>query len=697
MYHAWKHSLGDGNFLVYDLGGGTFDVSIIRCLMGEYQVLGIHGDNYLGGDDLDRRLAERLRQHLVQQGYSLDLNLRDNPDDATRFLILTRIAREAKEALSSAEHQYIGRQDIFLDHQGQPVTLELELSRAQWDDLMASYVAQTLDACREALQRAHDTAGVGLAEIDQILLVGGSTRSPLIQRAVADAFCGPGKSRAARPLLDEPDTCVALGAAIHAANLGGLGLGDHSAGLGVHITSPLTTRRAAARLLGRVCGERADEISEIALRDLSDPTAPTTWAEAPVEQGAFKLTGIELPDDGAWPVELALRAQHQDLLALPMELYRGADARPTGGALSNPTVLAKDISLEVVKLGRPDRHLLLEKGTSLPVEASWRFFTADQSGAVILRLLQGWLPIRTLHLEVPAALPLHTPVELTLSIDDTMAIIARGAIHGQQFWAQIQPPPPRVERDWAEIEALMDRCAEVERTLWGHDASYFKERTASLKSGIREAAQTDPDKLYVLVGRLEELLQDYRAVDRGLTPSFERFDRIINLVRRRVFSDAQGHVMGLSQDAWQERLADLERRGADAWQRLDQPAWGRAYSQIQAIWESLAQEDHRYTDPESPDYLMRAFLSAQMRARELREELLDLVLSDNDETRKVQEAERLDLLSDLDLEVTRPLELLGQHLEPGPQTRAKLEALHGALRRLDKRAERLPALGLVST
>lgn len=698
MYYAWKHNLGDGTFLVYDLGGGTFDVSIIRCLMGEYQVLGIHGDNYLGGDDLDKRLAEFFRVKLVEQGYSLDLNVREDPDDATRFLILTRVAREVKEALSSSEFQYVGRQDLFQDKEGHSVTLDLEISRAQWEELMRSYVAQTLEGCQEALKLSQETAGVSLADIDHVLLVGGSTRSPLVQAAVAEALCGEGRSKADKPLLDEPDTCVALGAAIHAANLGGLTLGDVEAGLQIQLTSSLTTRRAKARLLGHVQGDNAGQVAEVILYDCADAARPELWAQSALSEGAFKLTEMELPDEGTYPVELALRSQAgEELLRLPLELYRGADARQTGSALSNPTVLAKNIYLEVVRRGRPDRQLLLEKGTSLPVEAKWRFFTADQSGAVILRLLQGWMPIRTLHLEVPPELPLQTPVELELSVDDTMTMVAQGQIKDQKFWAQVEPPPVRAERSWGEVEELLESCQQVESTLWGHDASYFKERTASLKAGIREASQTDPDKMQVLVGRLEELLQDYRAEDRGLTPSYERFERMVNLVRRKVFSEVQGQALGLSHDAWAERLLEIERRGADAWQSSDQPAWGRAYSQIQAIWESLAQEDHRYTDPESADYLMRSFLSAQMRAREMQEELASFVLSDNEETRKVQSAERLEILAALDGEVVRPLQLLGQAMEPGPQTRSKLETIHGALRKLDKRAERLPSLGLVST
>ena len=140
--------IGDGNFLVYDLGGGTFDVSIIRCLMGEYQVLGLDGDNYLGGDDFDRRLAEHLREHLVERGYALDLDVADDDDDRTRFELLRRVAQEVKEGLSQSQVQYVGRRDLFEDQQGQPVSLDMEVARASFEALIADLVEETIACCR---------------------------------------------------------------------------------------------------------------------------------------------------------------------------------------------------------------------------------------------------------------------------------------------------------------------------------------------------------------------------------------------------------------------------------------------------------------------------------------------------------------------------------------------------------------------
>jgi molecular chaperone DnaK len=118
IYHTWKRRLGDGNFLVYDLGGGTFDVSILRCVGGEYQVLAIDGDNYLGGDDLDRRFAEHLRKELAGKGYALDLDVRSDGEDRRTFGRLVHLAQEIKESLSTTDVVHVNKSDFMKDKAG---------------------------------------------------------------------------------------------------------------------------------------------------------------------------------------------------------------------------------------------------------------------------------------------------------------------------------------------------------------------------------------------------------------------------------------------------------------------------------------------------------------------------------------------------------------------------------------------------
>src|SRR5690606_824375 len=129
-------------------------------------------------------------------------------------------------------------------------------------------------------------------------------------------------------------------------------------------------------------------------------------------------------------------------LEVGVDLHRITDARQTGSALSNPTVLAKDIYLEVVRDGVLQRQILVPRGTTLPTRRTWRFFTGDQSGAVLLTLLQNRFPISTLHLSVPTELAVGTPVTLDLEIDEKMVMTASGDVSGQSFWARIDAPPP---------------------------------------------------------------------------------------------------------------------------------------------------------------------------------------------------------------------------------------------------------------
>jgi molecular chaperone DnaK len=685
MHHAFTNGCADATYLVYDLGGGTFDVSVIRCLSGEYQVLGIHGDNYLGGDDFDRRLAEHLRERLVAVGYALDLDIQGDAADATRFLMLTRVAQEIKEALSTSTVQYVARRDLFEDQDGNPVTLDLEVSRSELEDLLRPYVKETIVCCHEALALAEKVAGVSLGDIDIVLLVGGSTRVPLVQQLVAESFCGE-RSGASEPTVDEPDSCVALGAAIHAANLGGIALTDRDSGISVTITSPLTTRRSTGRLSGEIGGD----VTGVELRG-DGPGEENIVAQVPVVDGRFRIPSIDLPFEGLHPFELVVGAS-----VFPLALYRGDDVQSMGSALSNPAVLAKDIFLEVVKLGKQGRALVLARGTNLPAEVRHRFYTADQSGAVILRLLQNRLPIRTIHLQVPADLPLHSPVELKISVDESLAMVAEGLVADQVFWAQVDPPSEDLARSWEEIELLLERADDVVAGLWGGEAAWVREKLEYLKLGVQEAVRTDPDKLQALLGRLEDILEEFGADERSMSPSYDRFEWRLNQIRRRVFRDMEQTLLGVNADGWRTRVDELERRGKSAYQASDVGGWRSAYSQAQAIVESLNQEDSSYSDPEAPETLRRHFRLAVTIVREIQENLLILTLSDDEETRALQTAEKLGILEGLKTGAIAPLESINPD-DGGAGVRSELEQIHGALRRLEKRLERLPSLGLVTS
>ena len=180
----------EGIFAVYDLGGGTFDISLLRLEKGVFQVLATGGDTALGGDDFDHAIAERF---LAERGGAV------SSGEAKQALML---ARKAKEALSADErgNWRLALGDSASDH---------SLDRATFEELIAPLVERSLKIVRDVL----GDASLPPAEVDGIVLVGGSTRVPLVRRRVAELFGRP-------PLADiDPDEVVALGAALQARAL----------------------------------------------------------------------------------------------------------------------------------------------------------------------------------------------------------------------------------------------------------------------------------------------------------------------------------------------------------------------------------------------------------------------------------------------------------------------------------------------
>jgi molecular chaperone HscA len=184
----------EGVFAVYDLGGGTFDISILKLSKGVFEVLATGGDSALGGDDFDHRLF----CWIIEQSHCYPLS-----DEDTRLLMVK--AREAKEILSTHSDTHI---DAVLSS-GEEV--RLTMTAVEFVELTSHLVNKTLAPCRKAIR----DAGLAVDDIDGVVLVGGSTRMPHIRKAVADYF-------QTIPLANiDPDKVVALGAAVQANLLAG--------------------------------------------------------------------------------------------------------------------------------------------------------------------------------------------------------------------------------------------------------------------------------------------------------------------------------------------------------------------------------------------------------------------------------------------------------------------------------------------
>ena len=194
----------DQKVMVYDLGGGTFDVSIIEMGDGVQEVLATAGNNRLGGDDFDQRIMDWiLNSFKAEQGIDLS-------GDKMAMQRIKEAAEKAKIELSGVTSAAINLPFITADATG-PKHLDMTLSRAKFNELTADLVEKTMGPVRQALS----DSGLSIGEISKVLLVGGSSRIPAVQEAVKN-FIGKEPFKGINP-----DECVAIGAAIQAGVLGG--------------------------------------------------------------------------------------------------------------------------------------------------------------------------------------------------------------------------------------------------------------------------------------------------------------------------------------------------------------------------------------------------------------------------------------------------------------------------------------------
>lgn len=300
---ALAYGLDHGNpqkILVYDLGGGTFDVSIIEIGDGLIEVLATSGDNHLGGDDFDQRIVDWIVKEFKRQTRF------DIFKDTTALERVREEAENAKKALSSASTVTINIPFITMTKNG-PLHLDMELTRTLFNELTYDLVDRTAAPVQQALQ----DAGINASQLGMVLLVGGSTRIPAVQDKVR-RLTGKEPSKGLNP-----DECVALGACIQGGKLGG-GLPSSSAANSI-ILMDVTPLSLSIETVGGIATRLIDRNTTIPTRKSQIFTTAAnfqTSVDIKVLQGErrfsrdnkllgnFRLTGIKRARAGVPQIEV---------------------------------------------------------------------------------------------------------------------------------------------------------------------------------------------------------------------------------------------------------------------------------------------------------------------------------------------------------------------------------------------------------
>ena len=285
---------GHHKILVYDLGGGTFDVSILELGDGVFEVLATSGNNKLGGDDFDNAVLNFMADSFAKEN-GIDLR-----NDTMAMQRLKEAAEKAKKELSSAQTTNVNLPFITVNENG-PLHLNMDITRAKFDQLTSHLV----DATIEPMKKAMNDAGVTTADLEKIILVGGSTRIPAVQDAVK-------KITGKEPFKGvNPDECVAVGAAIQAGVLTGevndvllldvtpLSLSIET--LGGVATKLIERNTTIPTKKSQIFSTAADNQSAV---DIHVMQGEREMASGNITLGRFQLTGIPAAPRGVPQIEV---------------------------------------------------------------------------------------------------------------------------------------------------------------------------------------------------------------------------------------------------------------------------------------------------------------------------------------------------------------------------------------------------------
>ena len=461
---GWRAD-AEGFWLVYDLGGGTLDVSLLETRDGWLRVVDHGGDNFLGGKDFDNALTDWAVARLAA-ATGLPALSRTNPAHRRPLSKLKAACEQAKIDLSRLDRTSIVCAEVFNGPDGSPVDADLPVSRAELEGLVMPLIERSLDVCRTVLEKNR----LGVDAVGRVVFVGGPTLMPALRERVGGFFGG----RVAEGI--DPMTIVARGAALYAATVG---LEARPAepvapkGLVVRVEHPAVTADTEPFAVGRFLPEKG-EAMPIGVRIVR-------------EDEGFDSGVAEVSEEGAFVIQLLLERHRQNRFRLSawgpgrkeIELRSPDFAIVHGVSIADPP-LARSVGV-----ARSDNTVLVyfEKGTPLPARRTavhktvQRVPAGSSEDALAIPVVQGELSrahlnrlIGSLQIRggrLKQSLPAGSRVEVTLQLDRSGQLHARADLPevGESFEdvVHVLVPTSTPEVLEKELEVTQKRVAEVRR------------------------------------------------------------------------------------------------------------------------------------------------------------------------------------------------------------------------------------------
>ncbi|HTJ71466.1 MAG TPA: Hsp70 family protein [Actinospica sp.] len=598
-YHCWRTATRDGTFLVYDLGGGTFDVSILRCTAGTFEVLGISGNNRLGGDDIDAALARRLQSMLQADGWALDLDPENDEEDRARFTRLKALAEGAKKALSQSYEYVLRDSGLLIDKDGEAVVVETMLERPELEEIARPFIERTFLYCDEAVARAQERAGISLADVDEVILAGGSTHMPLVRELVQRELCGEAapdserreRAKCAEPVYEKVDTVVALGAAVRAAAVGGMVVYDEDRTVKISLRGAGST--GSSRLsVGGTVEALTPEVDLTGGRvvlnagDYEDETDLTA-------EGSFSFTRIPLQADAETEFAFevydgagVLRGAAGRSLAHSTE-----DVKPLGGAATGAQN-TKQITLEVGGAnGAVDQFPIVKVLQTLPFAKDYDFRHPGGVETVELRLFQEGRPIQVVGVQVPRSTPKDTPIRMHVVMHENYAITVEGTIGETPYQATVRLPTERGMPSAEQAEDLTRRFQENLPGLPAGRRATIEARLKMARQAFEEARQRgDVGQATHEYDEMQSIIDQLPRMQDELRPPKADFDKLVEDCRElHTYYLRDGVPDGRPFDAEEigRTIEEYRRGGERAYTNRDQRSYTEAVEKFRELLEYL--------------------------------------------------------------------------------------------------------------